>query len=122
MKLLGATIVAVAALCGVGLRAQAQGGERAYKVIVTVVSGNSNFCVSEHFWVRESGGKFRLFDLNNKKELWALPMAADGSVNGEARIPFGHMWRLNVPPGSGPRAWTAINLSQACNYRIVPAG
>lgn len=116
-----ALLSVLATLCAFGTYSVAQTkNERAYRVLVAVVSGNGNFCISEYFWIREGNGKFRLFDLNNKKELWSLPMRDDGSVSGEARIPFGHAWKVAVPPGDKPRSFTVVNLSQACNYRIDP--
>lgn len=115
------TLLAVLVAGTIHPQAQAQAStEQAYKVVLQVVSGNSNFCVSEYFWIREGNGKFRLFDLNNRKELWSLPMGADGAVRGEARIPFGHLWRVTVPAGDKPRSFTVINLNQACNYRVDP--
>lgn len=114
-------LLAVLVASTVHFQAQAQAStEQAYKVVLQVVSGNGNFCISEYFWIREGNGKFRLFDSNNKKELWSLPRGADGAVRGDARIPFGHTWRVTVPAGDKPRSFTAINLVHACNYRIDP--
>lgn len=113
-------LVLIAALCGGGVHSHAQASERIYKVNLWVESGNGNFCVSERFWIREGNGKFRFFDLNNNKELASLPMGADGSVSGEARIPHGSPWRVTVPAGDKPRSFVVIDLRQACRYRVDP--
>ena len=107
-------------LLGVSAQAQAPGHWRVY---LGLVSGPIGYCTgAAHLWVRETNGKFSLFDARNKAESWTLPMAADGSIAAaETRDDLNRRpVRVTVPAGSGPRPFDILDLNQACRYRMEP--
>ena len=112
--------VASGRLLGASAQAQAPGHWRVY---LSLTSGPIGYCTSvAHLWVRESNGKFSLFDARNKAESWTVPMAPDGSIAAaETRDDLNRRpVRVTVPPGSGPGNFDILDLSQACRYRMEP--
>ena len=73
------------------------------------------------YWVREGNGTFEMFNPENRVELFALPMSADGSVAGEIKFPGSNRpWRVIIPAGSAPRDFDILDLAYACRYRMEP--
>ncbi|MCX7361586.1 MAG: hypothetical protein NTV97_06915 [Alphaproteobacteria bacterium] len=120
-------IYRLAALCvagcllGASAQAQAPGQWRVY---MSLQGGPATFCQDvAHLWVRESDGKFRLFDARNKFEGWSLPMAPDGSIKAvEVRdgLRGNKQVRVTIPAGTGPRSFDVLELGYACRYHFEP--
>lgn len=120
MKYLAIVLGLLVAL--LGAQAYAQPAERSWRVYLKIISGQNNWCIfGGHFWAREGDGKFKMFNPENRVELWSLPMAADGSVAGETKFPGSNRpIRVTIPAGSNPRAFDILDLSMACRYRMEP--
>jgi hypothetical protein len=92
-----------------------------WKVMWILLSGNNHCPTNDMGWIREGDGKFRFFDVHNRKELWAATQAPDGSVNTELRhgrtnVPY----RVTVPAGDKPRAFQFLDLSKGCRIKMEP--
>jgi len=123
MKYFGVVGAMMTIAAGCVPAAMAQQQERHWRVQWMLVGGN-NWCeTTNHYWVREGGGKFRLWGNDNRKELWATNQNADGSVSGaEVRNPFGNEnYRLTVPAGDKPREFELLSLRWSCRARMLPA-
>lgn len=115
--------VVLALLVGLlGPLAHADQAERSWRVYLKLTSGQNNFCIfGGHFWAREGKGIFKMFNPENRVELFSLPMAADGSVAGEIKFPGSNRpWRVTIPAGSAPREFDILDLAYACRYRMQP--